>query len=361
MNPTENLTGLISVLYKKRKLIILLTIICTFLAAGLSLLLPNYYEAETIFYAASPDLAKPSPLGTSSNRLRYYGESEDVDRLLSIANSSELLQELVDSFGLYKHYEIDPAQNLATFKVRKKIGKAMSIEKTKYDAIRIAVEDLDPFFAREMTNFARNRINKKAQKLVKNSQKTLLATFEANISNKEKSLNELNTELDQARKKYNIFDTRIQGQTLSNLLTTAQSNLANIKARKRAYQSINQDSTRKLNILSAGLQQQIKAIQNNIKNYNSGLSTVKTLEDQQGEAIDQLGIDKERYKLLQAAFNNDFDAVHIVERAEKPLNKSRPRRSILVIGACLASFLLSTIAVLVAAYYKRINWKEITQ
>ena len=65
-----------------------------------------------------------------------------------------------------------------------KLAKRFTLEKTKYDAFRLSIEDKNPILSRDMTNFARDFINTKAQSLIKDTQKKLLLTFEQNISQK---------------------------------------------------------------------------------------------------------------------------------------------------------------------------------
>ena len=55
-NQNESLFDLVVLLYKWRKHILGASFLAAVIAAGISLALPNYYEASTQFYAASPDL-----------------------------------------------------------------------------------------------------------------------------------------------------------------------------------------------------------------------------------------------------------------------------------------------------------------
>jgi len=361
METKENLIGVIGALYKKRFLIIGLTILTTLAAAGLSLLLPDYFEAETIFYAASPDLAMPAPMGVGESRVRYYGESEDVDRLFSLAQSSELRSKIIEQFNLYDHYEIERDSKFASFKVQKKLQKAFTVEKTKFDALRLSIEDINPVLSRDMTNFARDNINASVQELIKDSQKKLLATSTATIANKEIKIDELNKTLDSLRNYYSIYDTKSQGEVIATLLTTIQSDLVSIKSRKASYEGISRDSVRNLTIKSKALERQLANIKKQASNYNAGLAKVVSLEKQQTEASDQLGIDKERFKLLQAAYQNDFNGVHVIEFAKLPTRKSRPRRSILVMATCVGAFFFLCVAVILLAFYRQIDWKEISK
>ncbi|MEL6862808.1 MAG: hypothetical protein AAFP19_00245, partial [Bacteroidota bacterium] len=72
MDHKENLLGVLSTIFRWKKPIIY---ICGIAAVGsvlISLLLSNYYESTTLFYAASPDLAKPPAVGDEIKEKDYY-------------------------------------------------------------------------------------------------------------------------------------------------------------------------------------------------------------------------------------------------------------------------------------------------
>ena len=108
MNSQGNLLDIIAILLRWKKPMIIICIVAAVGSSIISLTLPNYYKAATVFYSASPDLAKPAPIGNMEIDVEYYGEDEDVDRVLSIANSGELAGFIIDKFNLYEHYKINP-------------------------------------------------------------------------------------------------------------------------------------------------------------------------------------------------------------------------------------------------------------
>jgi LPS O-antigen subunit length determinant protein (WzzB/FepE family) len=357
----ENLIGIIRALYQKRKAIIGISIFTTLLVAGLSLLLPDYFRANTIFYAASPDLAKPALVGVGSQKRDYYGESEDVDRLLSLAESSELRGKIISHFSLYDHYKIDPDSKLADFKVNKKLIKAFSIQKNKFDAIQLSIEDLNPILSRDMTNYARDNISLMAQKLIKDSQKKLLVNFENNLRNKGVQITKLNNIVDSLRAKFEIFDTKTQGQVIAELLTKTRSKFENVHSRIVYYKNNNlhMDSISVLGIQESSLKKSLASIERSAKNFNAGFAQLKSIENEQSEASDQFALDKERYKSLKSTFESDFSALHVVEYASKPKRKFRPKRSILVITAGFSAFIFSCLAAIIFSFYKKVNWKDV--
>jgi LPS O-antigen subunit length determinant protein (WzzB/FepE family) len=103
----------------------------------------------------------------------------------------------------------------------------------------------------------------------------------------------------------------------------------------------------------------MEVVNSQLESFNSGLPMITYLEQEQKEFSEQLSLDKERYKQLKAARKNDFTALHIVEFAETPVIKSRPKRSILVISATAIIFILSLLIIMVLEKYKSINWKAL--
>lgn len=332
MSQPETLLDIIAVLWRWRKKIIALTAIVAIGAVIISLLLPNYYEASTTFYAASEDMGKPTPIGEIDRNIRYYGTDTDVDRLLTIANSGELKSRLIQEFGLYEHYEIDPASKNAEHKINQKLSKLYNVSKTKLDAIELTVEDTDPELAARIANSARDKINDSSQKTLKDGQANLVKAFEQKITENENQLKFLGDSLTLLKQKYNVFDLETQTQVLLEQLSLAKS-----KGQTKLAQSL----------------------ESQIQNYNRGYSAVAAISAEHEAASTQLGLDKEKYRQLKSSYNSPFTAIHIIEQANIPIVKSRPKRSIYVIGATLFAFILSTFAALVVDASRKVNWREV--
>ncbi len=329
MDNTDSLLELIKVIKKWFKSIVL---VCTIAVIGtilISLSMDNYFQATTIFYAASSDLAKPAPIGGFEIPMDYYGRDEDIDRLLSIAGSGELANTIISEFKLAEHYQIKTTTPKGKFKVHEKFQKLFDAKKNKYDAIEVSMEDKDPEIAMQIANRIRNLINEIAQRTVKNSQELLIESYKSNISKKSINLDSLTNRIELEKRKYGIFDTENQGQALAEALGLAKT------------------------------QSQRDFILDQISEFTNGISKVTVLEQEQKEFGLQLSLDKERFKQLLSAKESHFNAIHLIESAEVPLVKSRPKRSILVIGSALISFFFCVLAALIVEKFKSINWKDI--
>jgi len=361
MSENENLIDLVSVIYRNRKRIIYSCIAAAVITAALSLLLKNYYKATTIFYPASTDLAKPVPVGGIEDNRNYYGNDFDLDRLLTIANSDEVAEYLIHRYNLYTHYDIDSTAKRGPSKLRKKLSKLYTTEKSRFDAIELSVEDKNPELSAEMANSARDKINSIAQGLIKGSQYKMVKAYDESLAEKEKGIQSLSDSLARVRAKYKIYSVLSQGEVYGENITMTQSSIMNTKARLQSYKDMNgpQDSIQKLQILLNGLENQFRALEKSVGLFNEGYSTVVSLELEQRKFADQLATDKERYKQLKLTYDSPFAAIHLVQEAETPNLKSRPKRSLYVIGITLLTGILSVLWVLLSHQFKNTGWREV--
>ncbi len=345
-------------LLSKIRWILILSFVVALLTAGTSLLLPNYYEASTIFYAASPDLSAPAPLSTTQQKVQVYGNDEDLDRLLSIANSNQLSEFLIDSFNLYEHYDIERNAVKASYKVRKKLRKHMNVLKTKFGAIDLSVEDKVPDMAASISNAARAKISVIAQSLIKDSQGKTLTNYTQNIRDKESALKVLTDSISILRERYGIIDAESQGEVLTTISAQANFNFSESQARLKAMEEMNmpQDSINRLRAVISGLRSKRATVNSQLKQFNKGITQLKSMENQLILTNDQVGLMKERLSQLVAAYNNPFTTLHVVEEALVPEAKSRPKRSLIVIGAAFLTFIFISLGMLLMDSLRKIDW-----
>jgi len=363
MNNDFSLLSVLRVLGKWKKQIVTTTIIVAVLSVLGSLLMPTYYESSATFYAAHSDLGRPDPVGAGNGTAKFvYGTNDDLDRLFSIANSSELRNIIVAKHNLYEHYDIDSTSKKGPAKMAKKFNKLYNTTKTKYDAMNISMEDTDPVLARDIVRTARETLNQKAQELVKLSQSKTLKTTAASITAQQAASKDISNQLLKLKRTYGIYDSETQGEVLAEMITNTSSSLDQRTAQLstlRRTPGARRDSIAKISAMVEGLKQKKASLLAADSLYSSGIMEVLTLEQSHIRLRDELSLEKERYKKLQSSYNSSFLALHIVEQEMVPVEKSRPRRSLIVIGLTLLAFLLSCLGVLLVDATKGINWREI--
>ncbi len=375
-NQRDNLLGVLQTIWLWRKAIRNVCIATLAAAIAISLFLPNYYQSTTIFYPASPELANPELLfGATGQVTEYYGTDQDLDRLAEIANSNELVDYMVSKFKLYEHYDIDSTSSDGPYKVRKQFHKIYLAQKNKNDALEISVEDTDPKLAAEMANAAREKTDLEASKLTSSSQGRLLAALEDNINRKRTDLVRMGDSLSILQSLYGIYDPTAQGEQLAISMAGAESDVVKLRARLEVLEpnpNIPRDTIAyiKANLRAAEQQRTMLTTGNRasvngevnaltVQRFNQGLATVLVLKDLHFQARKQLSYDLERYNQIKAVFNTKISAVHIIEKAEPALRKSRPTRSLIVIGSVVAAFMFMVLAALIADAYREVDWSVI--
>lgn len=363
MENKENLLGVIATLLKWRKPITRICLIAGIGAVIISLFLPNYYQSTTVFYAASPDNGKPNPVGELEKDRDIYGEDTDNDRILTIAQSNEIAEYLINKFKLYEHYDIDQSKRKSKNKVRKKFHSLYNVEKTKYEAIEVSMEDTDSLMAAQIVNAARIRTDEIAQSLIKSSHAKVMESYLSTMKEKQQTLYILGDSLSKVRKKYQVFNTKTQGELLAQMVAKQQGQLLGAQAKLAVLKGKRgtRDSLTYIKAQVSGFETQLESLKQNLALFNSGMSLVNELEDEHQEAREQLSIDRERYKQLKAIYDSYIPTIMVVENGEVPVVKSRPFRSLIIISAVLVAFILSLIGVLILENYKNVNWKKLTQ
>ncbi|MBK8428667.1 MAG: hypothetical protein IPL27_23155 [Lewinellaceae bacterium] len=371
MSNRDNLLGVFSSIYRWRKAIRNICLITLIGSIVITLLLDNYYKATTIFYPASPELANPELIfGYTSKVTDYFGSDRDLDRLVEISVSNEVVDYMVSKFRLYDHYDIDSTSKEGPHKVRKRFRKLYSVLKNRNDAIELSIEDTDAQLAAAMANAARDKINAIGQRLIKSSQATLLATFEDNMTRKRTELAILGDSLNTLKKFYNIYDAGSQGGQLAQNLTKAESEIIRGRARLEILENnplIPQDTIQYIKADVRAYERELARLTSpnvkddrlNLERFNEGLPKVSILGDLHFQGRKQLSYDLERYNQIMAAYKTDIPALQLVEIAETPRIKSRPGRTVIVLASVVAAFFFSILGALIADAYKDINWREV--
>jgi len=361
MERKDSLVDVLKILYKWRKKIILICVVAAVGSSVISLLLPNYYMAETTFLAASPDLSQPDELFKDSKK-RIYGDDLDVDRILTIAKSTKLLNFLIDTFDLYERYKIIPGKAKSLFKVQKKLKSLYSVERNKYNAIVISVEDKDPEVAAEIASMAREKLDRMAQEIIRESQERVIETYQKSVDKKKALLKEIKDSLNYLRENYGVYNTESQSELLGGLLAKVGSQLQGTKAKLEILKDqpgVTRDSLVTTQAQLASLESQKKELDKQIESFNNGMTQVETFSSQLEVVAIQISTDMERFNQFKSSYESDFSAIHLVEEAKVPDNKSRPKRSIIVLAAVVIVFAFTVIAILLIETYKDINLKDL--
>lgn len=364
----DSLIPIVGTLYPWRRRILHITLAAFLISIVFSLLMKNYYQAKTIFYAASQDLFKPEKVYGQTDEMFYYGSGEDIDRILTIGNSNEVMDFLIDSFDLWSVYDIKPGNAKARYKMRNALRENYNILLTKHDALELTIEDTDPERAALMANAARDKTDFLVSSIIKNSQRALSLSFGKSISNKEKLMQRTLDSLMHHRLKSGIYDAVGQNEFLSSRLTQITNTLEREKAALESMRSMRnlspklRDSLQVMEARIAGAERELLILNSDtgsiysLPRFNLNKGKIQVLESQYARSYEQIGFDMEKLKIYDAAVDLDIPALHLVESAEPPLEKFRPKRSVIVLAVTIAAFLFSLAGVLLFESFRLYDW-----
>lgn len=294
------------------------------LTSAVLLLLPDYYKASALFYPVSEALQQPI-VNATDPQLTLFGNDRDVDRILSIANSQALKQELIESLDLYEHYDLNKENRKDRIKIYNKINKLYKVEKTSFDAIKVSFEDLSPEKASDFANRAVQKIDAKAVQLANLSRNRLTASLASEIDKKSVQLDAMTENIKNLQEQYNIYDAQFQAEALANMQSKSPKD---------------------------------PVVQKRINEYIKGVSEVKQYEVQQEVLSKILIYEQNELNKLKANQDSEIKALHIIESAAVPDEKSRPKRSLYVIGSALLWLIISCLWILILSAIRQRTWSS---
>jgi len=177
---------IIHILLKWIKPLIACTLLAGVVAAAVALMMPNEYQSTVVFQPMNPGLLDRSIFSKdgSSKPIYMFGTKTDIDRVISLSSSSGMRQWVNETFDLMKHYEIDPSDELADFKLGQKFDSNFSIMKNAQGAVDLSIMDENPNLARDIANNMALRIDSLNRELIMGKKRDQVNILKAEVDNK---------------------------------------------------------------------------------------------------------------------------------------------------------------------------------
>jgi uncharacterized protein involved in exopolysaccharide biosynthesis len=302
MNEQHHLVSATRILLKWKKHILGISLLSAVGAAFVAFfVLDEYYLSQSVFYPINQlqndrNIIFGSSTGSNVN---YFGDKNDVNRLLTMANSKQLIEEIIDSFKLVEHYKIHRNKPYWRTKAYKKFLKNYTAIKTEKDAIEISLLDTDPQLAATIVNTIVEILDYRNSKAIKENRARLLAALDKDISDGEKKLSLLNMEADSLIKANRL---KISFSQYGELIVDGDNFLARETVRQ-LFREINNTQREALN--KSNIRDQIKV-----------------------------------------SIANSVSSISIIEKAEVADKREKPKRTLIVITAFLVALIFSSIGAL---------------
>lgn len=307
--------NLLLFIWRKRKIIIILSALAFVASIVISLFLTPLYKSTAIVFPTATSTVSFSEQRNAKASSMDFGEEEQAEQLLQILQSSRIRNRIVDRFDLFNHYNIDADDENRYFKLGQEYSSHIQFSRTKYGSISIEVLDREPELAAEIANKIVDLIDTVKNNMVK--ERTIPA-FEIN------------------RRKRVMLETEISG-ILAELDSLSKMGVVTSEGRANLYQAYNES---KGAADKAFVKEQIQ------QNLNHG-ARFDGLEQLRDERITKLTKFEDSYEQSESDANANFNHKFIVEPAVVADKKAKPKRMIIVLLATMGAFFFVVFALLV--------------
>ncbi len=304
-----SLVHVLRILKKWKKSILLFTLVATIFVALFSwFFLDNYFLSYTRFYPVNLAYSDRSAMFSESGvTVPFYGDKEDANRVLTIAQSADLAQHIINQFQLAAHYDIDTTKQFWRTKVKKEFESNFKVLKTEQGAVEISSLDTDPKLAKEIVEFALKYVDETNKARMNESKRTQMTMFDKQILAQQERATTYGDSMAQLGKVYNI---------------SVKSQLGS------------------------------QVVEGN--NFDA-VQTYKVILAKQKSTLELLNNMTEIREQIQASLEAGGSSLSIIEAPFEADRKEKPKRSIIVITAFILSLMAGVFGALGVEEYKKIS------
>lgn len=322
-NLEQERQNLLVFVWKKRKIILLVTAIAAVVSIIISFLMTPLFRSTAIVFPAATSTVSFSEQRNAKASSMDFGEEEQAEQMVQILQSSRIRDKIVEQFGLLKHYDIGENDPNKHYKLVKAYENHFTFVRTRYSSIQIDVLDRDPKKAADMANKIVDLIDTVKNQMV---QERTWPAFEINKRKKE----QLEAERDMLIKRMD---------SLSNL------GVISLDGRTNLFQAY-------VDATNPKEKAEIKASIDINQKYGSIFDGLENIRDEKVMQLEEFRVSYEQAESdAYAVFNHRF----VVERAVVADKKDRPKRMIIVLLSTMGTFVFMVFALLIADRIKELK------
>lgn len=308
-------------LWKKRKPIIIISVLAAIISIIVSLSIEEKYKSEVIVFPTSGGSISDDLLATKliKKEIMKLGEDEEVEQLLQVLKSDDIRHRIIEKYDLIHHYEIEDTEKYKQTILYKKFQKNISIEPTKFMSVRISVLDKNPEIAANIANDICNLIDTVMNNMRKERALKALKLVEQEYFSLKKHMQELEDSL---------VKIKNEGIGLKNDFE--------IKKLKQSYAKH----------IEIGNVQKAQLIQKRINKLNKNTESYASIRDYLKFEQEHLANLTSKYAEAKLEVNQNLPNKYIVNAAYPAEKKSYPIRWLIVVAATVSTFLTSILLLL---------------
>lgn len=355
-------------LYRGKKLILMNLIIVMGVAAGLSLLMPDYYKATVLLMPpreAKKGFGFAEQLASQVTTLRLGSQGSPSDLYIGIMKSQSMLNMLVDKFNLVNYYKVE-SRDIATARLK----SMTKLTTTKEGLLRVDYEDTNPEIAASICNMYITLLDSLNQTINRRSSRERADFIDQMLGENGISMQQAEMEL----KKFQAETKAISPFQQQRVALSVSAELEmDIMSKENELNELTSRSFTSSNPLVQDLKNRIQIRKNQLHQMRFGdakrdreslfvpleHAPALTLEyERLTRRVEALGmleqILRQQYEEARIEQVNTTSTVSILDRAYPPMRHSRPKRSLIVLIAGAASLFFSVVTLTVVDFFQRL-------
>lgn len=343
-------------------MIIRATLAAIIVAAIVSLVLPSWYEANTVLMPPEETGARGSVLSIFTQAGFDFGSgglvssTPETDLMIGIVKSRSLRGSIVDEYDLARIY-----REKTRGKAIKEFGDHMTVDTTPEGLLEISVEDRDPTRAADMAN-------RLADLLDEHIRATSVEQAGRTVESLGGELDEARNRLDDSTARLRTFQESHRTVELTEQTRVTLEAVAMLQAQRTELAMrrgvLGQFSTSAM-VEMREIEAQISELDIRLKELTGAgqnadgvlvpLGSVPGLAVELMELTREVTIQEQVYGFLRAEFEQalteqvrDLRVITVLDQAVPPERRDRPRRRLIVLLTALLAFVASTATALLA-------------
>lgn len=173
---------LLTLIYIRRKQILLIVLISLVIATGIVFIMPSLYLASTTALPANPVATDKASVFNSNIRDLHssLGQPDDLDKIVGTGQLDTVYLALSDQFNLPDHYKIEgKSATISRQKAAAVLKKDSKVSKSEYNELLVQVWDKDKNLAPQLANALMEKLAAIHQDLLNKSNQTIIESLEA--------------------------------------------------------------------------------------------------------------------------------------------------------------------------------------
>jgi uncharacterized protein involved in exopolysaccharide biosynthesis len=345
--PPFSAAGLLAIFHRWKYLLALALVLAAVLSALVARSLPNIYSSTAIFLPTSPQSTDPDRIAEGA-KLEVGARSEDLDRVLTVGQSLPLAELMVRRFNLYQHYNAgSPGTDAVENNVLNEFNTNLSIVHNERDAIELTFQDRDKKLAAAVANAMVAAIDSVNQQLTLENRRNVLEIYRQRSAQLGSSYETTRQRLVAARQHYGVFfGIDQQGRYLSKAVIDTEKELriaegggpGNVAGLRRALQSLTRaDGGAPINL----------------EGWTKGVDSVNLLNTRLTDLQNRFVTSQGAYEQAATSLRSRVSSLYLIQKAYPATRKSKPFRTVIVLGSVLLTLALCVFLILLLELYRR--------